>query len=104
MRYTNLAQASMCCTKGCKNGEIKAFICTLCYYDNGSSNASAIACVKKDCAEMEMDVMPKLVGDNEEIEAPMRFRSAIAKILKIHNSPNTINPQDIEETSGAPTL
>ena len=59
--------------------------------------AIAIACAKKDCAEMEMDVMPKLVGDNEEIEAPMRFRSAIAKILKIHNSPNTIKPQDIEE-------
>ena len=46
---------------------------------------------------MEMDVMPKLVGDDEEIEAPMRFRSAIAKILNIHNSPNTIKPQDIEE-------
>ena len=53
--------------------------------------------MKKDCAEMEIDVMPKFVGDDEEIEAPMRFRSAIAKILKIHNSPNTIKPQDIEE-------
>ena len=80
MRYTNLAQASMCCTKGCKNGDIKAFICTLCYYDNGSSTAIAIACAKKDCEELEKDVMmPKLVGDDEEIEAPMRFRSAIAK-------------------------
>ena len=43
LRFTNLAQASMCCTicstKGCKNGDIKAFICTLCYYDNGSSSA-----------------------------------------------------------------
>ena len=80
MWYTNLAQASMCCTKGFKNGNIKAFICNLCYYENGSSNAIATACAKKDCEEMEMDVMPKLVGDHEEIEAPMRFRSAIAKL------------------------
>ena len=42
-------------------------------------------------------MVPKLVGNDVEIEAPMRFRSAIAKILKIHNSPNTIKPQDIEE-------
>ena len=57
------ARVSMCCTKGCQNGNIKAFICTLCYYDNGSSTAIAIACAKKDREELEMDVMmPKLVG------------------------------------------
>ena len=87
----------MCCTKGCKNGDIKVFICTLCYFENGPPTAIAIVCMKKDCAEMEIDVMPKFVGDDEEIEARMRFRSAIAKILKIHNSPNTIKSQDIEE-------
>ena len=43
-----------------------------------------------------MAAVPKVVGD-EEIKAPIRLRSAIAKILKIHNSPNTIKPQHIEE-------
>ena len=63
----------MCCTKGCKNGDIKAFFCTLCYYDNGSSTVIAIACAKKDCEELEKDVMmPKLVGDDEEIERRAR--------------------------------
>ena len=43
--------------------------CTLCYYNKGSSTAIAIACAKEDCEELEMDVMPKLVGDDEEIDA-----------------------------------
>ena len=41
--------------------------------------------------------VPKVVSDAEEIKAPTRLRSAIAEILKIHNSSNTIKPQDIEE-------
>ena len=50
---------------------------------------------------MEMVAVPKVVGDDEDIKVPMRLRwwvrSVIAEILKIHNSPNTIKPQDIEE-------
>ena len=87
----------MCCTKGCKNGDIKAFICTECYFENGSFTAIAIACMnlKRDCAKTVMVAVPKVVGDDEEIKAHMRLRSAIAEILKIHNSPNTIKPQDM---------
>ena len=80
-----------------KHGEIKAFICTFCYFENGSSTAIAIACMKKDFAKMKMVAVPKVNGDDEEIKAPMHFRSAIAIILKIYNSPNTIKSQDIEE-------
>ena len=66
-------------------------------FENESSTAIVIACMKKDFAKMKMVAVPKVNGDDEEIKAPTRPRSAIVKILKIHNSPNTIKPQDIEE-------
>ena len=37
------------------------------------------------------------VVSHEEIKVPMRRRSAMTEILKLHNSPNPIKPQDIEE-------
>ena len=74
MLHTNSVQAFMCCQKECRNGENKAFICTECYFKTVPSTAIAIACMKKDCAKMEMVAVPKVVGDDEEIKVPMRLR------------------------------
>ena len=50
----------------------------------------------KDCANMALPAISGVVS-HEEIKAPMRLRSAMTEILKLHNSPNPIKPQDIEE-------
>ena len=52
---------------------------------------------------MEVVAVPRVVGDDEETKVPMRLRSAIFKILELHNIKNTIKPEDIEgmEKSGA---
>ena len=62
----------------------------------------AIACVKEDCANMEVAAVPKVVGDDEEIKVPMRLRSAISRILEFLNSQNIIKPEDMDgmEKSG----
>ena len=104
MRHTNMIQASMCCPKECKNGEFQAFICTECYFKTVPSTAIAIACMKKDCAKLEMVAAPKVVGDDAEIKVPMRLRSAMAEILRIHNSPTAIKPQDIEDVEACGLL
>ena len=73
----------------------KGMPCDSCYFENGSSTAIAIACMKRDCAKMAKVAVPMVVGGDEESNVPMRLRPAIAEILKIHNSPNTIKPQDM---------
>ena len=50
----------------------------------------------KDCANMALPAISGVVS-HEEIKAPMRLRSAMTKILKLHNSPDPNKPQDIEE-------
>ena len=45
-----------------------------------ASTVIAIACMKKDCATVEIVAVPKVVGDDEELNVPMRLRSAMTKI------------------------
>ena len=67
------------------------------------STGPAIACTLKDCANIELPAISDVSRGYEEIKAPIRLRSAMAEILKVHNSLNLIKPQDIEgiEKSGS---
>ena len=72
--------------KRCKqpNGDM-GIICNECYFENAPLTGPVIACMSKDCANMELPAISGVVS-HEEIKAPMRLRSAMTEILKVHNT------------------
>ena len=95
---TDMSQAAYSCKKGCKlpNGD-RLIICNRCNYDNAPSTGPVIACMLKDCANIKLPAISNVINRDEEFTVPMRLKPAMVEILRIHNSPNPIKPQDIEE-------
>ena len=63
-----MAQASICCPKGCIVGGLETFICASCCFETAPSTSIAIACMKEDCVKMEVAAVPRVVCDDEEIK------------------------------------
>ena len=61
------------------------------------STGPVIACMLKDCANIKLQAISNVINRDEELTAPMRLKPAMVEIQRIHNSPNPIKPQDIED-------
>ena len=97
LEKTDMSQAAYSC-KRCKlpNGD-RLIICNRCNFDNAPSTGPVIACMLKDCANINLPTISNVINRDEKFTVPMRLKPAMVEILRIHNSPNPIKPQDVED-------
>ena len=57
----------------------RLIICNRCYFENVPSSGPVIACMLKDCANMELPAISNVINHSEEFRVPMHLRPAWPK-------------------------